>query len=782
MTDDNDGEFGSGSGSGCDEDDDGEDAEGADEAAAAELKRAALDGGADGPFVLSLIASGPDDADLTDADANADADAGATSDGPVVRVRLAPLALVLAEERAREDAARRLKWLDELWGYEDDAEAAAGAALAAGGTRGVDGDDGATDGGDGDGDNPGAAAARPRWGEDFGATGAGDDEADENGVGGEGGGTAAAVSTAGFGADVDDDRDATARRERARYQRSQRNAAARANLAAAERAEVAAAEELRRAKTLAAARDGRLRAVLRLRRALAGLGEAQVPQDAAVAEARDRRIAALVQLRRSVRAAAEETRVRNEARSRKLEEQRMRRAEESAALAEKGLNPHLVFRQRELDEAARRKVAALRRRVRRAEEILTRRMVADDEAYARELEARELERSILQQHARARGLPRQVQRAKEWMRTHNRTGRAALDPTGRNPVWPSDVSVAKPPTFGLGFGESRGGPRPDEIETVRDRHGKHVQLLASLVPRADRPGGGKLAGVAPGPGGSGAPGEAADVAALPTFGDDDGGALAEAKADAIRLEAEERAKREAMLKGAPAGASAVPAEEEEVRDADSAPLPSALELRGGGPGGDDEQGGAGVAIGTAAGAGGGGSSARRGVAGAAALAATRARPRDLKVAALTSRAEAAKAARLAAAHRAAVARGGWDAPVPPPPRDPSLAATMDPADPRFDPSAIYDPLSDPSFDPATQLPPVPLMGRLFRGPGFTVEPRGGLCFDDFELGKRYTKTASVVSFYLCKSVCSSLCVCLSIYLSPSFCLSLPFHPSPSLPP
>lgn len=75
------------------------------------------------------------------------------------------------------------------------------------------------------------------------------------------------------------------------------------------------------------------------------------------------------------------------------------------------------------------------------------------------------------------GVLAKEKKLRRWMVRHNRTGKELLDPTNRVPVHPSEVAVVKPPAFGLGRADAY------SLDLVRNKFGRNVQLVDSLLPR-----------------------------------------------------------------------------------------------------------------------------------------------------------------------------------------------------------------------------------------------------------------------------------------------------------
>ena len=251
----------------------------------------------------------------------------------------------------------------------------------------------------------------------------------------------------------------------------------RAAVARAAREAEAEAEQTRRAQ-VAAARAGRERALRRLREKLQELGEKEALGRVGAEAVQKRRLAALSEMKASVEGAQQEMVKRNHMRARKLRDKKKRQQEEFEELLEAGLNPYQVFRQRDLDARAERKARLLRDRIRDSSDVILGRMVTEEEVYARERVAAAQEREYQLTFQREMGHATKEAKARAWMVRHNRTGQELLDPTGHNPVYPSEVTKVKDASFGLGQTYKED---PYLFDRYKKKHGDNVHLVEPLM-------------------------------------------------------------------------------------------------------------------------------------------------------------------------------------------------------------------------------------------------------------------------------------------------------------
>ena len=232
-----------------------------------------------------------------------------------------------------------------------------------------------------------------------------------------------------------------------------------------------------RRRAVQMARDGRLKAILRIREKMAQLREQEGPVRELRDDLKEGRIEALMQLKKSLDQAHTEVVRRNEMRERFLRDKQHRMMEEKEAMLEAGVNPYQVFRQRDIDGRVAKRQQALERKIKRAEREIMERLIREDEMYNRELAARRVEEEYQRKFQDEMGVAAKERKLRRWMMRHNRTGKELLDPTGRIPVNPSEVSVVKPPGFGLGKADQF------SLDLIRDRFGRNVPLVDTLLPK-----------------------------------------------------------------------------------------------------------------------------------------------------------------------------------------------------------------------------------------------------------------------------------------------------------
>ena len=148
----------------------------------------------------------------------------------------------------------------------------------------------------------------------------------------------------------------------------------------------------------------------------------------------------------------------------------------------KGQNPYLVFQER---EEARRVRAAERRNARnhamRMEQIRARLSKEEKEEARRAAEAAK-KKELDQMYTRTLGRRAREERTKKYMEGATRAGVDILDATGRNTVFPSQVSRVAPKSLGLG------GLRddPERRKMVADDVAPGAQPLDAMLTRRER--------------------------------------------------------------------------------------------------------------------------------------------------------------------------------------------------------------------------------------------------------------------------------------------------------
>ena len=164
------------------------------------------------------------------------------------------------------------------------------------------------------------------------------------------------------------------------------------------------------------------------------------------------------------------------------EQRKADRRREAADLLAKGQNPYLVFQER---EEARRVRAAERRNARnhamRMEQIRARLSKEEKEEARRAAEVAK-KKELDQMYTRTLGRRAREERTKKYMEGATRAGVDILDATGRNTVFPSQVSRVAPKSLGLG------GLRddPERRKMVADDVAPGAQPLDAMLTRRER--------------------------------------------------------------------------------------------------------------------------------------------------------------------------------------------------------------------------------------------------------------------------------------------------------
>ena len=164
------------------------------------------------------------------------------------------------------------------------------------------------------------------------------------------------------------------------------------------------------------------------------------------------------------------------------EQRKADRRREAADLLAKGQNPYLVFQER---EEARRVRAAERRNARnhamRMEQIRARLSKEEKEEARRAAEAAK-KKELDRMYTRTLGRRAREERTKKYMEGATRAGVDILDATGRNTVFPSQVSRVAPKSLGLG------GLRddPERRKMVADDVAPGAQPLDAMLTRRER--------------------------------------------------------------------------------------------------------------------------------------------------------------------------------------------------------------------------------------------------------------------------------------------------------
>ncbi|EFJ53186.1 hypothetical protein VOLCADRAFT_86216 [Volvox carteri f. nagariensis] len=236
-----------------------------------------------------------------------------------------------------------------------------------------------------------------------------------------------------------------AREERAVAGYKRRQAAEAVRLAAAQQEAEAAA--MRR---LQAAEEAREKVLARMASERGKQREGQAANAQRLASEQGRRREAVMGLKNSLAAVRADVARQAELAAALQRQRRELQEKEFGALVEAGLNPYEVFRRRDQQEEAQRQHAAIQSNISARQLELAAQLAREQESYQERMAARKREKEDREVFDREMGVAARQARTDEYMRTHTATGSAMLDPTGRLPVFPSQVTVVKDARFGQG--------------------------------------------------------------------------------------------------------------------------------------------------------------------------------------------------------------------------------------------------------------------------------------------------------------------------------------------
>ncbi|KAA6423269.1 MAG: flagellar associated [Trebouxia sp. A1-2] len=188
---------------------------------------------------------------------------------------------------------------------------------------------------------------------------------------------------------------------------------------------------------------------------LASTRQAQEMQEAVSlvqAQQRERQQRAAVDLKHRIDEAQAGLADKAEVHQTRAQQQADMHAREFNALLESGQNPYAVFRQ----QAESVKIAQQQQhhaaKVKAKEAVITSQLQAEEQAHQRAVAARKAVQQVEAQFAKETGAEAREKRIDRFMRSHTVGHQSILDPTGSLPVYPSQATLVKDWSFGMGTG------------------------------------------------------------------------------------------------------------------------------------------------------------------------------------------------------------------------------------------------------------------------------------------------------------------------------------------
>ncbi|KAL0048978.1 hypothetical protein WJX82_003679 [Trebouxia sp. C0006] len=214
---------------------------------------------------------------------------------------------------------------------------------------------------------------------------------------------------------------------------------------------VAAAEASGQA-AIAAATAGRKAAAARMKQKTAQLSPTKEGVSLVQAQQRERQQRAAVDLKHHIDEAQAGLADKAEVHQTRAKQQADMHAREFNALLESGQNPYAVFRQ----QAESVKIAQQQQRhaakVKAKEAVINTQLQAEEQAHHRAVAARKAVQQVEAQFAKEMGAEAREKRIDRFMRSHTVGHQSILDPTGSLPVYPSQATLVKDWSFGMGKG------------------------------------------------------------------------------------------------------------------------------------------------------------------------------------------------------------------------------------------------------------------------------------------------------------------------------------------
>ncbi|CAG9461944.1 unnamed protein product [Pedinophyceae sp. YPF-701] len=238
--------------------------------------------------------------------------------------------------------------------------------------------------------------------------------------------------------------------------------------------------EAARKRVVQAARDGRLRAILRIREKAAVLNERLDGVKGREQSALDARAAALVQLKTSLRAAEAEVRSRHMARERRLLDRKRQEDAEFESLKDAGENPYEVFRRRKIQQRRERRQRQQRRKLENAQMKIAEMLLKEQTVLKKRADAARREREYKEKYNREMGVAAVDERMRRWMIRKTKDGLPLLNPTGHAPFYPSDAMTVRDWKFGTGRASF------EQIRAMQARY-RQISIVNELVPQKYRP-------------------------------------------------------------------------------------------------------------------------------------------------------------------------------------------------------------------------------------------------------------------------------------------------------
>ncbi|DBA92223.1 hypothetical protein WJX77_001787 [Trebouxia sp. C0004] len=214
---------------------------------------------------------------------------------------------------------------------------------------------------------------------------------------------------------------------------------------------VAAAEASGQA-AIAAATAGRKAAAARMKQKTAQLSPTKEGVNLVQAQQRDRQQRAAVDLKHHIDEVQAGLADKAEVHQTRAKQQADMHAEEFNALLESRQNPYAVFRQQTESVKIAQQQQRHAAKVKAKEAVINSQLQAEKQAHQRAVAARKAVQQVEAQFAKEMGAEAREKRIDRFMRSHTVGHQSILDPTGNLPVYPSQATLVKDWSFGMGTG------------------------------------------------------------------------------------------------------------------------------------------------------------------------------------------------------------------------------------------------------------------------------------------------------------------------------------------
>ena len=201
---------------------------------------------------------------------------------------------------------------------------------------------------------------------------------------------------------------------------------------------------------------------------------------------REQRVNAVLELKTNTEHALAELRGQNEKRLLQMKSEKSRQDQEFEGLISEGKNPYEVFRRRQVQKRAEKKLRLQQEKIKRAEMDIARKMISDDTRVRAKEAVERHHKQYVDKYQSELGRKAKEDRVRQYMISKTSNHAELVDPTGRVfRIEPSQVTDIKDNSFGLGKSANKSiMQRNAVIDSIKSKatH-RGVEPIARFIPK-----------------------------------------------------------------------------------------------------------------------------------------------------------------------------------------------------------------------------------------------------------------------------------------------------------